>query len=221
MWFGDLVTMRWWDDLWLNESFAEYMAHRTCVAATEFTEGWVDSTVARKMWGYAAERTPSTHPVAGAAALDTQAALQDFDGISYAKGAAALRQLIAHIGDDAFIDGVSAYLREHAFGNGTLADFLRLHGARVRPGPRWVEPRLAADRRSSTSSPPTRTAVSSPVEPRQPTRPTGRTPSMSPGSLAGNEVFRVPVTALGDTTDCRGAAGHADRRHRGAQRLAT
>jgi aminopeptidase N len=124
MWFGDLVTMRWWDDLWLNESFAEYMAHRTTVDATEFTEGWVDSTVARKMWGYAAERTPSTHPVAGGAALDAQAALQDFDGISYAKGAATLRQLIAHIGDDAFIAGVSAYLAEHAYGNGTLADFL-------------------------------------------------------------------------------------------------
>lgn len=124
MWFGDLVTMRWWDDLWLNESFAEYMAHRTTVDATEFTEGWVDSTVARKMWGYAAERTPSTHPVAGGAAVDTQAALQDFDGISYAKGAATLRQLIAHIGDEAFITGVSAYLAEHAYGNGTLGDFL-------------------------------------------------------------------------------------------------
>jgi aminopeptidase N len=125
MWFGDLVTMQWWDDLWLNESFAEYMSHRTLDAATEFgPEAWIDSTVARKAWGYAAERTPSTHPVAGAEALDAQAALQDFDGISYAKGAAALRQLIAHIGDDAFIEGVGAYLREHAFGNGTLADFL-------------------------------------------------------------------------------------------------
>jgi aminopeptidase N len=124
MWFGDLVTMRWWDDLWLNESFAEYMAHRTCVDATEFTDAWVDSTVARKAWGYAAERTPSTHPVAGSPALDAQSALQDFDGISYAKGAATLRQLIAHIGDDAFIAGVTAYLHEHSFANGTLADFI-------------------------------------------------------------------------------------------------
>ena len=124
MWFGDLVTMQWWDDLWLNESFAEYMAHRTCVAATEFTDAWVDSTVARKAWGYAAERTPSTHPVAGSPAPDAQAALQDFDGISYAKGAATLRQLIAHIGDDAFIAGVGDYLREHSYGNGTLADFM-------------------------------------------------------------------------------------------------
>ncbi len=124
MWFGDLVTMAWWDDLWLNESFAEYMAHRTCVAATEFTDAWVDSTMARKAWGYAAERAPSTHPVAGSAAPDALAALQDFDGISYAKGAATLRQLIAHIGDEAFIAGVGAYLREHSFGNGTLADFM-------------------------------------------------------------------------------------------------
>ena len=124
MWFGDLVTMQWWDDLWLNESFAEYMAHRTCVEATEFTDAWVDSTVARKAWGYAAERTPSTHPVAGAAALDAAGRAQDFDGISYAKGAATLRQLIAHIGDDAFIAGVGDYLRQHSYGNGTLADFM-------------------------------------------------------------------------------------------------
>jgi len=124
MWFGDLVTMRWWDDLWLNESFAEYMAGRTLVAATEFTDAWVSFGILRKTWGYAAERAPSTHPVAGAPALDADAALQDFDGISYAKGASVLRQLIAYVGDEAFVAGTSAYLREHAFGNGTLADFL-------------------------------------------------------------------------------------------------
>jgi aminopeptidase N len=124
MWFGDLVTMRWWDDLWLNESFAEYMSHRTLSEATEFTEAWVDSSMARKTWGYAAERMPSTHPVAASPAPDAQSALQNFDGISYAKGAAALRQLIAHIGDTAFIDGVRQYLRSHAFGNAALEDFL-------------------------------------------------------------------------------------------------
>ncbi|CCH78785.1 putative aminopeptidase [Nostocoides japonicum T1-X7] len=124
MWFGDLVTMRWWDDLWLNESFAEYMSHRTLHAATEFTEAWVDATVTRKAWGYATERTPSTHPVAGSPAPDGRTALQNFDGISYAKGSAALRQLIAHIGDDAFVAGITAYLNEFAYGNGTLADFL-------------------------------------------------------------------------------------------------
>jgi aminopeptidase N len=124
MWFGDLVTMTWWDDLWLNESFAEYMSHRTLVAATEFTDAWVDSAVARKVWGYAAERMPSTHPVAGTPAPDAASALQNFDGISYAKGAAALRQLIAYIGDDAFLAGVRDHLSGHAYGNADLADFL-------------------------------------------------------------------------------------------------
>jgi len=124
MWFGDMVTMKWWDDLWLNESFAEYMSHRTLSEATEFTEAWVDSSMARKPWGYAAERMPSTHPVAGSPAPDAQSALQNFDGISYAKGAATLRQLIAHIGDAAFISGVGEYLRSHAYGNAALVDFL-------------------------------------------------------------------------------------------------
>ena len=124
MWFGDLVTMRWWDDLWLNESFAEYMSTRTLYETTEFTDAWVDASMARKPWGYAAERMPSTHPVAGSPAPDAQSALQNFDGISYAKGAATLRQLIAHIGDPAFIAGIGDYLRSHAYGNAALADFL-------------------------------------------------------------------------------------------------
>jgi aminopeptidase N len=124
MWFGDLVTMRWWDDLWLNESFAEYMAYRTLVEATEFTDAWVEFAMVRKLWGYAAERAPSTHPVAGAPAPDALTALNAFDGISYAKGAAVIRQLIAHIGDEAFVAGVAAYLREHAHGNGELAEFI-------------------------------------------------------------------------------------------------
>ena len=124
MWFGDLVTMTWWDDLWLNESFAEYMAFRTLVSATRFTDAWVEFSMSRKLWGYAAERTPSTHPVAGSPTPDAQSALQNFDGISYAKGASVLRQLIAHIGDDAFVAGVRDYLRDKAFGNGDLGDFL-------------------------------------------------------------------------------------------------
>ncbi|HET8595932.1 MAG TPA: aminopeptidase N [Intrasporangium sp.] len=124
MWFGDLVTMKWWDDLWLNESFAEYMSHRCLVDATQYTDAWVDSSIERKVWGYGAERSPSTHPVAGVEALDAISALQNFDGISYAKGAAALRQLIAYVGDDRFIAGVRAYLADKSYGNGTLADFL-------------------------------------------------------------------------------------------------
>jgi aminopeptidase N len=124
MWFGDLVTMRWWDDLWLNESFAEYMAYRVTSAVGESDEAWIEFGVNRKLWGYAAERTPSTHPVAGSPAPDALSALGNFDGISYAKGASVLRQLIAHIGDDAFVAGVGEYLRSHAFGNGELAEFI-------------------------------------------------------------------------------------------------
>jgi len=124
MWFGDLVTMTWWDDLWLNESFAEYMAHRTCVDATRYTGAWVDMGIVRKNWGYAADRAPSTHPVAGSPAPDSDSALTNFDGISYAKGASALRQLVAYIGDDAFLAGVRDHLETHAFGNATFAQFM-------------------------------------------------------------------------------------------------
>ncbi|WP_170070209.1 aminopeptidase N [Knoellia remsis] len=124
MWFGDLVTMRWWDDLWLNESFAEFMAYTATSTATEFTDSWVEFGIARKQWGYAAERAPSTHPVAGSPAPDAHSALENFDGISYAKGASVLRQLVAHVGKDAFDAGVTAYLRSHAHGNGELAEFL-------------------------------------------------------------------------------------------------
>ncbi|HYN28334.1 MAG TPA: M1 family aminopeptidase [Dermatophilaceae bacterium] len=124
MWFGDLPTMRWWDDLWLNESFAEYHAYRTLVETGLFPDAWVEFTIARTMWGYAAERAPSTHPVAGAPAPDAAAALENFDGISYAKGAAVLRQLVAHVGEAAFDAGVRSYLAERAHGNGELADFL-------------------------------------------------------------------------------------------------
>ncbi len=124
MWFGDIVTMRWWDDLWLNESFAEYMAYRTLTDALGADDAWVEFGILRKLWGYAADRAPSTHPVAGSPAPDATSALGNFDGISYAKGASVLRQLIAHIGDDAFVAGVRDHLRSHEFGNGDLAEFL-------------------------------------------------------------------------------------------------
>jgi aminopeptidase N len=124
MWFGDLVTMRWWDDLWLNESFAEYMGHRMLVEATRFTDGWTEFAVARKGWGYADDQRPSTHPVAPETLADASLALLNFDGISYAKGAATLRQLAVWIGDDAFIAGLRAYFAAHAFGNATLDDLL-------------------------------------------------------------------------------------------------
>ncbi|MGW4876996.1 aminopeptidase N [Streptomyces sp. NPDC004262] len=124
MWFGDLVTLRWWDDIWLNESFAEYMGYQTLTEATRFTDTWVDFGVARKAWGYDADQRPSTHPVAPEAVDDTAAALLNFDGISYAKGASALRQLVAWMGEKDFLAGINIHFRRHRFGNATLADFI-------------------------------------------------------------------------------------------------
>ncbi len=123
MWFGNLVTMRWWDDLWLNESFAELMALHTVEEATEYDGAWADFALARKAWGYRADSLPTTHPIAGTVP-DYRAALMNFDGISYAKGAAALRQLWAWIGDEAFFAGVRRYLDRHAWGNTSLGDLL-------------------------------------------------------------------------------------------------
>jgi aminopeptidase N len=123
MWFGDLVTMRWWDDLWLNESFAELLGTLTVDEATGLPGSWAAFAVGRKAWGYAADQLPTTHPVTAEVA-DTQSALLNFDGISYAKGASVLRQLMAYVGRDAFVAGVRAYLGRHAWGNTTLADLL-------------------------------------------------------------------------------------------------
>jgi aminopeptidase N len=138
MWFGDLVTMRWWDDLWLNESFAEYMAHRCCTEATRYPL-WVEFGVLRKDWGSVADQSPSTHPVARNGSADAQAALQDFDGISYAKGAAVLRQLVATVGDDVFLGGLREYFRRHAFANASFADLLQAwHGAGAAGLDQWA-----------------------------------------------------------------------------------
>ena len=122
-WFGDLVTMRWWDDLWLNESFAEYMAHRCCTEATRYPL-WTEFGIRRKHWGSVADQSPSTHPVAGNGAVDAAAALQDFDGISYAKGASVLRQLAAYLGEDVFLAGLRAYFDRFAFRNAEFAELI-------------------------------------------------------------------------------------------------
>jgi aminopeptidase N len=124
MWFGDLVTMAWWDDLWLNESFAEYMGVRVAAGATRFDRAWTTFAMRRKAWGYAADQRPSTHPVAPDEVTDTAAALLNFDGISYAKGASVLRQLVAWVGDDAFLAGLRDHFGKHRFGNATLTDLL-------------------------------------------------------------------------------------------------
>ncbi len=123
MWFGNLVTMQWWDDIWLNESFAELMAFLTVDEATAYDGAWADFCLGRKAWGYRADQLPTTHPVTGEVP-DNRSGLLNFDGISYAKGASALRQLMAAVGRPAFFDGVRAYLDAHAWGNTTLADLL-------------------------------------------------------------------------------------------------
>ncbi|MEU1310110.1 aminopeptidase N [Streptomyces cinnamoneus] len=126
MWFGDLVTLQWWDDIWLNESFAEYMGFQVLAEATRYTGTWTDFAIARKSWGYDADQRPSTHPVAPAPqdVRDTASALLNFDGISYAKGASALRQLVAWLGEKDFLAGINDHFARHRFGNATLADFI-------------------------------------------------------------------------------------------------
>ncbi|WP_137722965.1 aminopeptidase N [Prescottella subtropica] len=123
MWFGDLVTMVWWDDLWLKESFADYMGALASAEATEWTDAWVAFANRRKAWAYSQDQLPTTHPIV-ADIVDLEAAKLNFDGITYAKGASVLKQLVAYVGRDAFFDGARRYFREHAYGNTTLADLL-------------------------------------------------------------------------------------------------
>jgi len=123
MWFGDLVTMRWWDDLWLNESFAEWASHFANTNATRFRDAWATFANQRKGWAYRQDQLPSTHPIA-ADMVDLQAVYVNFDGITYAKGASALRQLVAFVGEESFLKGLRGYFAQHAWGNTTLDDLL-------------------------------------------------------------------------------------------------
>ncbi|MEV6009255.1 aminopeptidase N [Streptomyces sp. NPDC051976] len=141
MWFGDLVTLRWWDDIWLNESFAEYMGFQVLAEATGFTSTWTDFAAARKAFGSDADQRPSTHAVAPdpEAVPDTASALNNFDGISYSKGAAALRQLVTWLGRKDFLAGINEHFARHRFGNATLADFIdSLAGATERDVHAWA-----------------------------------------------------------------------------------
>ncbi|GAA1090704.1 aminopeptidase N [Tsukamurella strandjordii] len=124
MWFGDLVTMRWWDDLWLNESFATFASVLSQAEATEYTSAWTTFANVEKSWAYRQDQLPSTHPVA-ADIPDLQAVEVNFDGITYAKGASVLKQLVAYVGLDPFLAGLRAYFAEHKFGNATFDDLLR------------------------------------------------------------------------------------------------
>ncbi len=139
MWFGDLVTMKWWDDLWLNESFAEWAAHHASVEATQYTEAWVNFVNQRKAWGYRQDQLPTTHPIV-ADMFDLDAVEVNFDGITYAKGASALRQLVAWVGEEAFFAGIREYFKKHAWGNTELTDLLvELEAASGRSLKDWTQ----------------------------------------------------------------------------------
>ena len=123
MWFGDLVTMRWWNDLWLNESFAEWASTIATAEATEWTEAWTTFQAMEKSWAYRQDQLPSTHPIV-ATIRDIEDVQVNFDGITYAKGGSVLKQLVAWVGEEAFFTGVHNYFVKHQWSNAKLADLL-------------------------------------------------------------------------------------------------
>ncbi len=164
MWFGDLVTMRWWDDLWLKESFADYMGAHAAAAATKYRDAWVTFANRRKAWAYQQDQLPTTHPIV-ADIPDVEAAKLNFDGITYAKGASVLKQLVGYVGQDAFFAAARQYFDRHAYGNTTLQDLLTiLNETSGRDLNTWADAWL------STSGVTTITAVDAP-EPTEGKRP--------------------------------------------------
>ena len=123
MWFGDLVTMKWWQDLWLNESFAEWASYMSVSESTKYKHAWTEFNSVRKNWAYRADQLTSTHPIAVEMA-DLDDVRTNFDGISYAKGASVLQQLVAHVGRDNFIAGLRKYFAKHAYKNTELSDLI-------------------------------------------------------------------------------------------------
>ena len=139
MWFGDLVTMRWWDDLWLNESFATWSAATAQTAIGEYADAWTTFASVEKAWAYQQDQLPSTHPIA-ADAPDIETAEQNFDGITYAKGASVLKQLQAYVGYEEFFAGVRRHFDNHAYSNATFDDLLgALEEASGRDLSGWAE----------------------------------------------------------------------------------
>ena len=176
MWFGNLVTMRWWNDVWLSESFATYMGFQVLAEATAFTGTWTDFALAHKTRGYDADQRESTHPVAPdpGDVPDTDAARSSYDDISYAKGASALRQLVAWLGWPAFLAGINDYFARYRFGCATLPDLLDCLSPRVRCRRGRVGRALAAQlRRGHPDGRPAGAARPGLVH--QSRRPTGRT----------------------------------------------
>ncbi|MFE1783276.1 aminopeptidase N [Streptomyces sp. NPDC059506] len=208
MWFGDLVTMRWWDDLWLNESFAEYMGYRVLAETTRHTGTWTEFAASRKPWGYDADQRPSTHPVAPDDVPDTAAALLNFDGISYAKGASALRQLVALLGDTAFLAGVNDHFARHRFANASLADLLdsltRASGHDVHAWARaWLRTTGVDTLRAEPAADGTVRVVRDGTRPHRITVATHTRPALpgTPGSTGTTRATRTTATGtLDDTT---------------------
>lgn len=142
-WFGDLVTMEWWNDVWLNESFASYMAYLALERVTSFPDPWQNFLTRMKLWAYAEDQLPTTHQIADHIP-STDETFLNFDGITYGKGASALKQLVASLGEQAFRRGMQTYFQRHAYGNATLADFLGAietgSGVHLEPWSRaWLE----------------------------------------------------------------------------------
>ena len=139
MWFGDMVTMRWWDDLWLNESFAEWACAWSAVRCTEFTDMWAQMLATEKQDAYAADAAPTTHPIRQEL-VDVATAAASFDAITYPKGAAVLKQLVAFVGEDSFLEGLRSYFAKYAWGNTTLDDLIaEIETASGRDLADWVE----------------------------------------------------------------------------------
>ena len=188
MWFGDLVTMRWWDDVWLNESFATWCGYATTAQATRFSDAWTDFALSQKAWAYRQDQLPSTHPISADMA-DLEAVYLSFDGITYAKGASVLKQLVAYVGLDAFVAGVRRYFDAHAWGNATLGDLLaELSAASGRELDDWArvwleEPGVTTLRPVVTIDEQGRYARVV-VEQRPATRPTGVSDTLRPHRIA-------------------------------------
>ena len=219
MWFGDLVTMRWWDDLWLNESFATYMSTHSQAEVTRFRRAWVRFAADMKTSATVQDQLPSTHPIT-ADIVDTDSVRLHFDGITYAKGASVLRQLVAWVGQDAFRTGLQAYFPEHEWANATLTDFLaaleetsgRDLGAWSKE---WLETAgvntLRPDFELDASGAYTTFAVLQEAAPEQPTLRSHRVAlglySLSAGDLVRTE--RVELDVVGARTDVAELTGRA------------
>ena len=147
MWFGDLVTMRWWDDLWLNESFATFASVLCQAEATEYTEAWTTFANVEKSWAYRQDQLPSTHPIA-ADIPDLHAVEVNFDGITYAKGASVLKQLVAYVGLEAFLAGLRDYFRDARLRQRHLRRPARRAGEGLRPRPVRLGRAVAQDHRA-------------------------------------------------------------------------